>query len=120
MPEAAIVDQPSDIDSLNRLPPHVAASLTVHQRRALALASQQRDVAPHKVNIRISVPLLFGRYYLAVMAGSERRSSARRHAERVVNPLKTTGNLAFVILGAVVLYCLGVVGLLVASSVLGP
>ena len=48
---------------------------------------------PHPVNLRLSIPLLFGRYYLTVVAGKERRHPERRADERRKHPLLTFGNL---------------------------
>ena len=56
--------------------------------------------ADHPVNIRLSIPLGFGRYYLTIVGGKERRAPERRAAERLKHPLLTIGN---VIVFAVVL-----------------
>ena len=47
----------------------------------------------HPVNIRLSIPLLFGRYYVTIMAGKERRSSERLASERKKHPFMKLGNL---------------------------
>ncbi len=47
----------------------------------------------HPVNIRLSIPLLFTRYYLTVVAGKERRHPERRENERRKHPFVTFGNL---------------------------
>ena len=52
----------------------------------------------HPVNLRLSIPFIGGRYYLTVVAGRERRSAARRAAERKKHPLATLGNLTFMAL----------------------
>lgn len=44
----------------------------------------------HPVNLRITI---FGRYYVAFVAGKERRSGDRRVAERKKHPLETLGNM---------------------------
>ena len=49
--------------------------------------------ARHPVNLRLSIPLLFGRYYVTVVAGKERRHPERRADERRKHPLTTFGNL---------------------------
>ncbi len=49
----------------------------------------------HPVNIRLSVPLLFGRFYITIVAGKERRSAERLSQERARHPLATAGNLLF-------------------------
>ena len=51
--------------------------------------------AGHAVNIRLTIPFVFGRYYLTVVAGKERRSPDRLAVERRKHPLATFGNLAF-------------------------
>ncbi len=56
----------------------------------------------HPVNLRLSIPLPFGRYYVALVAGKERRSGERLASERRKHPLLTFGNLA-------VFFCLGCV-----------
>jgi hypothetical protein len=58
-----------------------------------AAASWSSD---HLVNIRVSIPVPFApRYYLTIVAGKERRNSARRADERRKHPLWTMGNIAF-------------------------
>lgn len=47
------------------------------------------------VNIRVSIPLLRWRVYLAVLAGVERRGAERRAVERLRHPLHTVGNVLF-------------------------
>ncbi len=47
----------------------------------------------HPVNIRLSVPLLFTRYYVTIVAGKERRSGERLASEREKHPLTKLGNL---------------------------
>lgn len=49
----------------------------------------------HAIDLRLSVPLLASRYYLAVLGGRERRNSKRRTDERRSNPLATKWNIAF-------------------------
>ena len=51
--------------------------------------------ADHALNIRISVPLGVGRYYITLVAGKERRARARLALDRRQNPLDTPGNVAF-------------------------
>ena len=46
----------------------------------------------HPLNIRVSLPLPFGRYYVVVLAGKELRGAERREAERQKHPLWTAAN----------------------------
>ena len=57
----------------------------------------------HAVDIRLSLPLPFGHYYLTIVAGRERRSAARRASERSRRPLMTAANM--VVLGSFSLLC---------------
>ncbi len=50
----------------------------------------------HPVNIRLSIPLLFGRYYVTIVAGKERRSGERLASERKKHPLMKLGNLVVI------------------------
>ncbi len=47
----------------------------------------------HPVNIRLSIPLIFGRYYVTLVAGKERRSGERQASERKKHPLMKLGNI---------------------------
>jgi hypothetical protein len=49
----------------------------------------------HPLNIRVSVPLGIGRYYITLVAGKERRARARLALDRRENPLDTPGNVLF-------------------------
>jgi hypothetical protein len=50
--------------------------------------------ANHFINIRLSIPLVFTRVYVTLVAGKERRSAERRRADRQEHPLRTWGNMA--------------------------
>ncbi len=49
----------------------------------------------HPLNIRVSIPLGIGRYYITMVAGKERRARARLALDRRQNPLSTPGNVIF-------------------------
>ncbi|MEM7043068.1 MAG: hypothetical protein AAF543_09685 [Pseudomonadota bacterium] len=49
----------------------------------------------HSLNIRVSIPLGVGRYYVTLVAGKERRARARLALDRRQNPLDTPGNVVF-------------------------
>jgi hypothetical protein len=46
------------------------------------------------INIRLTIPFVPRPFFLAVIAGPERRGTARRRLERARHPLATWGNLA--------------------------
>ena len=56
------------------------------------------------VNIHLSVPVLRWRFYFAITGGQERRGVQRLAAERGHHPLRTPGNVLFVVAGAMILY----------------
>jgi hypothetical protein len=84
----ALLDRlPSELRQ--RLPPDVAAALTK------AAASQPwKD---HPVDIRISIPLPFRRFYITLVAGPERRSPTRLALDRRSRQLASLGNVLFVL-----------------------
>lgn len=47
----------------------------------------------HFINLRLSIPLVFTRVYVTLVAGKERRSAARRRTDRQEHPLHTRGNM---------------------------
>ncbi len=75
---------PSDIGGDDRDAPGMA------QRSAPGGESWGR----HPVNLRFSIPLPFGRYYVTLVAGKERRGGDRLASERRKHPLLTFGNVA--------------------------
>ncbi len=74
---------PSDIGGDRRDAPGIA------QRNAPNGESWDR----HPVNLRFSIPLPFGRYYVTLVAGKERRGAERLASERRKHPLLTFGNV---------------------------
>ena len=95
IPKALAKDRRSIQSLLARLPRHVLESCTEEQLDALANAADQCKWGQHPTDIRLSIPLLWKRYYVVLVAGEERRSTQRRAEERKLRPLATTGNLFF-------------------------
>ena len=46
----------------------------------------------HLVDFRLSVPLLFKRYYVTILAGEERRGPERLAAMSQIHPINSAGN----------------------------
>jgi hypothetical protein len=80
---------------LRRLPQNVRSSLSREQEAALREAAAGRSGEPHPIDIRLSIPTPWGRYYFALFGGHERRSAARRASDRRMRPLTTTANVLF-------------------------
>ena len=102
---------------LRRLPQDVRASLTPEQEAALKAAASGRGGDPHPVDIRLSMPTPWGRYYFALFGGRERRSAARRASDRRQRPLTTRANALFAGGLVGVLCMLVLLALLVAGAV---
>jgi hypothetical protein len=78
---------------MRAIDPTVRANLTVDQEDAIRAAARRNPWGRHPVNIRLSVPLLVGRFYIALVAGPEQRSTARLVQESSKHPLGRLGNL---------------------------
>lgn len=88
---------------LDRLPPNIRTQLSPEACAAITEAAA-RDGSPHSVDIRLSLPLPFRRVYLAVLAGSERRSPERIDAQRRRQRLIRAANILFLMAIAVLFY----------------
>lgn len=90
---------------MRTIDPAIRDTLTAEQEVAIRAAAQQNSWGRHPVDIRLSLPLLVDRLYLALVAGRERRHPARLDIDRIEHPLGGPAN-------AVALACLaGMVGL---------
>jgi len=85
-----------------RLPDDVAANLSAEQKAAIARAVKNADplVRSYPIDLRFSVPFLFGRYFVAIVAGRERRGMARRSND---NNSKASLSIPSVVLGCALL-----------------
>ena len=88
---------------LNRVPEDVRATFTDQQIAAIEKAFPRTR---HGVNIRVSMPLPWGRRYVMLCMGEEGRSKERLRLERLLNPLFTVNNVV----------TLAIIGFLVAFS----
>ena len=61
-------------------------------------ATQNREwTGHHPINLRVTLPLPFRRWYVTLVAGPERRSIERLEQERKKHPLETLPNLMFLL-----------------------
>ncbi len=101
---------------LRAIDPVVRDGLSAEQEAAIRTAARQDTWIEHPVNIRLGLPSPFGRLYLTLVAGSERRSAARLAVERARHPLNGLANLiAMAGIGATVVLA-GVAIFLLASG----
>jgi len=84
---------------LQSLPDEVMASFTPEQRAALWQAAKPMTWRRHPINLRLTaaIPVLNHRYFLTVVGGMEKRAPDRVHRERRMFPLRTAGNLLFLL-----------------------
>lgn len=104
-------------DLFARMPHDAQDSFSPDQLKALRSAARSMKWGQHPINIRVSVPTLFSRYYLVVVSGKERRSKGRRGVERARHPIKTWRNALFALcLVAGALYLFALLGTLLFST----
>lgn len=65
---------------LTRMRPDVAASFTPDQLAAVRMAFGMRYAMDHAVDVRRTVTLPWGRFYLVLLGGRDRRTEASRGA----------------------------------------
>ena len=68
-----------------RIDPQIAGSFTPEQREAIKTMFGARGIAKHSVEIRRSLPIGRGRYYLVLLLGRERRTFGRLFSEGAVS-----------------------------------
>lgn len=120
MPDSTTSKQIPSNSFFNRLPAQVGRALSQEQRTAIAAAAIPRNrQSGQPLNIRLSVPIMRRRFYFAISGGRERRNRDRLAVERREYPLGTTGNIMFIVIGAVAFYFLTHGGFLIYSSLLG-
>lgn len=64
-----------------RIDPRIAASFSPEQREAIKAMFGARGIARHAVEVRRSLPIGRGRYYLVLLLGRERRTFGRLYSE---------------------------------------
>ncbi len=78
---------------LANMPEDVGNSFTDLQLTMIEHALEGGRWQVHPVDLRLSIPLLWRRFYLVLLAGPERRSPERRRGERIHRPIRTIANL---------------------------
>ncbi len=104
---------------IDELPDDDRASLTDGQRGALQEALKKigwrRD---HAVNIRFSAPLLYWRFFVTIVAGTEKRAPHRVNEDSQRHPFRTMGNALFLGAMAISIYLVALAGVLAYSSII--
>ena len=81
---------------IRRFPDGDRASFTDRQLRTLETACQNVAWGQHPVDIRLSIPVIFSRFYMVFLMGRERRSAQRRAQEKRRHPLNKALNYLFI------------------------
>lgn len=68
-----------------RIDPRLAASFSAEQCEAIKAMFGARGIARHAVEIRRSLPIGRGRYYLVLLLGRERRTIGRLYSEGTIS-----------------------------------
>ena len=82
---------------LDRIPAEVAGTFTDAQWAALYSAVKPATWKRHPINIRMSFPFVGGRYFITVVGGPEKRGAERLAREHRMFPLRTLGNIMFLL-----------------------
>ena len=93
---------------MRAIDPIVRAGLSMKQEDAIRAAAQQDAWKSNPIDLRVVLPSPFGRFYLALVGGGERRSASRLAVERARHPLSGAANRAIVGAVAVVLVLAGI------------
>ncbi len=101
---------------LRALDPSVRESLSPEQESAIRSAVRQDSWENHAVDIRLSFPFFSRGFYIALLAGREQRTLARRLVERVQHPV---GRLANIIVMIALMATFGLAAVAVALLVMG-
>ncbi|MDF5736939.1 MULTISPECIES: hypothetical protein [unclassified Nostoc] len=79
----------------SKISPKIADSFTDEQVKAIQKGFGSQVVTRHSLDIRLSIPIPGLRFYLVLLAGSERRSQQRLQNEKGKYPIFNGGNIIF-------------------------
>ncbi len=88
---------------LESMPEEVASSFTELQLEMIEHALEGGKWRAHPVDVRLSIPVLWRRFYFVLLAGPERRSVERRKYERARRPVRVIADMILLALFFVLL-----------------
>ncbi len=88
---------------LEGMPEEVASSFTELQLETIEHALEGGKWRDHPVDVRLSIPFLWRRFYFVLLAGPERRSAERRKYERARRPVRVIADMILLALFFVLL-----------------
>ncbi len=80
------------------MPEEVASSFTELQIEMIEHTLEGGKWPDHPVDVRLSIPVLWRRFYFLLLAGPERRSAERRKYERARRPVRAIADMILVAL----------------------
>lgn len=112
-------EQNAPLDALlANLPDDVIESFTPEQRAALWNAAKPVSWRKHPINIRLTFPFFGNRHFVTIVGGYERRGLERIRRDRHMHPLRTAGNILFMLGVGGAFYLAAVVGMFVFSNMI--
>lgn len=103
---------------LARLPADVRDRLSPEIQTMISIAAADRPWRTHPVDIRFTLPLPFGSFYVTLVAGRERRSPTRRAVDGQSRPLLRFGNVLFVLATVGAFYAALITAALLLTAIL--
>ncbi|MEZ5931305.1 MAG: hypothetical protein R3F54_05045 [Alphaproteobacteria bacterium] len=85
------------MDRIAETPANLAESKASGEVSEGQTTTYSRDWGQHPLNLRVTLPLPFGRWYVTLVAGRERRGKERLVSERKKHPLDTLPNVLFLL-----------------------
>ncbi len=94
---------PSRRRFLESMPEEVASSFTELQLEMIEHVLEGNKWRDHPVDVRLSIPFFWRRFYFVLLAGPERRSAERRKFERARRPVRVIADIILLALFFVLL-----------------
>ncbi|MGE5503617.1 MAG: hypothetical protein ACM31L_04265 [Actinomycetota bacterium] len=103
---------------ISRVPPEILDTLNEEQRAEIWAACKPVSWRRHPVNVRVTFPFFGLRYFVTIVGGIERRSVERIRREHRVHPIRTAGNVLFLLGVGATFYLAAVLGIFVFSNLI--
>ena len=103
---------------IESIEPALGADLTPQQWAIFRNAARRSPWADHPINLRLSLPFLFGRCYLRIVAGRERRNAERRANERETQQGSSLGAIFLLLFSGLLFGVGGLIAVLLANDML--
>jgi len=82
---------------MRRIAPEILDSFSPQQRQAIHQALSEQSGRRHTIDVRISIPLFFARYYFVVLLGRDRRKAIRSREQDRRDHTNSVASLLFLL-----------------------